>query len=147
MNEDRLEALRRRITHLVKRDYISATGSQGRDLWSKITNGLPLISAPKAKDYRRVESVSEIQPSLKELRELLSIYENSNFGGWENIGVRVDDSDRIIWLDEFSAREYISLEYKRENLPILTAEQLMVKLLSRRSDLIATIAKAAEKVA
>ncbi|MCF6458358.1 hypothetical protein [Pseudoalteromonas sp. MMG024] len=147
MNEDRLDALRKRITHLVKRDYISATGSQGRDLWSKMTNGLPLISAPKTKDHRRVESVSEIQPSLEELRELLQIYENSNFGGWENIGVRVDDSERIIWLDEFSAREYIAMDYKRDNLPILTAEQLMIKLQSRRSDLIATIAKAAEKAA
>ncbi|EAW26074.1 hypothetical protein ATW7_01150 [Alteromonadales bacterium TW-7] len=147
MNEDRLEALRKRITHLVKRDYISATGSQGRDLWSKMTNGLPLISAPKTKDNRKVETVSEIQPTLQELKELLHIYEQSNFGGWENIGVRVDDSDRIIWLNEFSAREYIALDYKRENLPVLTAEQLMIKILSKRDDLIATVTKAQEKAA
>ncbi|WP_125784638.1 hypothetical protein [Pseudoalteromonas rubra] len=145
MDESRLDSLRNRITHLVKRDYISATGEQGRDLWSRITNGLPLISAPKTRDYRKVESVSEIQPTVQELRELLSIYDGMNLGGWENIGVRVDDSDRIIWLNEFSAKDVITLDYKKDTLPVLTAEQLMIKIQSRRDDLLSIVEKSLEE--
>lgn len=144
MDENRLKSIQERIVQLVKRDHIAASEKTDESVWSKFADNLPMISPPKTRDFRRVETIMDAEPSLEELKKLVEIYQNEFVNtdrAWDNIGFKVNDSDSIIWLDEFTVREYIEFNFTREKLPILTAEMLMLKIIRKRTMILSGLNK------
>ncbi|BCV31909.1 hypothetical protein I6M59_07165 [Shewanella algae] len=98
-----LEAMARDITHLVKREEISAVDS-GRGSWERLLSGLPYVSSRTSRLTRKVEVIIEAKPTANELREMLETYHDNYAGGidrWVNVGFRKDGAGGTVWLNKY----------------------------------------------
>jgi hypothetical protein len=140
MNETLLLSKRNTITHMVKRDTIVASEDIDLSRWHSLMNSFPLISPPSARDFRKVEILTEVEPTEEQLRATLRLYQDEyshTAGEYSNIGFKLKDSEKIWWLDEHSAKEAIWFDMTREQIPVFSAERLMLNLTANRDDLLA----------
>lgn len=105
--ESDLEGLTGEITHFVKRDVISAQVVQ-QSGWTNLFKGLPFISSQVTRANRRVEVNIEAKPTVKELKDLIELYEREYADGdeWRNIGFKKENSG-VVWLDNFVVKSIL----------------------------------------
>lgn len=98
-----LELMAKDITHLVKREEISAIDS-GQKNWERLLSGLPFVSSVTSKQTRKVEVVIEAKPTAIELKDILETYQDNYAGGidrWVNVGFRKDGVGGTVWLNKY----------------------------------------------
>ncbi|EIA1494016.1 MULTISPECIES: hypothetical protein [Vibrio] len=107
--ESDLEGVADEITHFVKRDVISAQVVQ-QSGWANLFRGLPFVSSQVTRGSRKVEVNIEAKPTVKELKELLDLYEREYAGSdeWRNIGFRKENSG-VVWLDKFVVKSTLAV--------------------------------------
>lgn len=98
-----LEAMVKDITHLVKREEISALSSV-KGGWERLLAGLPYVSSTTTKGTRKVEVVIEAKPTALELKEMLETYNDNYAGGidpWVNVGFKKEGVGGTVWLNKY----------------------------------------------
>lgn len=101
-----LEGLTGKITHFVMRDVISAQLAQ-QGGWTQLFQGLPFISSQVTRGNRKVEVNIQAKPTVKELQDLIDLYEREYTGDdWRNIGFKKEGSG-VVWLDKFVVKNIL----------------------------------------
>ncbi|MBB1328706.1 MULTISPECIES: hypothetical protein [Pseudoalteromonas] len=104
-----LEDLTGKITHFVKRDVISAQVVQ-QGGWTNLFKDLPFVSNQVTRADRKVEVNIEAKPTVRELKEMIDLYEREYTDGddWRNIGFKKENSG-VVWLDNFVVKSTLSV--------------------------------------
>ncbi|GKW52221.1 hypothetical protein NCCP2140_12740 [Pseudoalteromonas sp. NCCP-2140] len=104
--ESDLETVVHEITHFVKREEISAQVMEESG-WTNLFKNLPFVSSQVTRGNRKVEVNIEAKPTVRELKEMLELYEREYLGSdWRNIGFKKEGSG-IVWLDKFVVKSIL----------------------------------------
>lgn len=136
-----IQQLRANITHLVYRDTIGASGTDGRALLTKIFDVIPAMKKdkPKLTKEKRIELVVEETPSESELNDIIDFYDNGYAVGstWNNIGFREGGkSSSTKWFDEYVLRDSFKMAYSAADKKHISARMLANTINNQRDRLI-----------
>jgi hypothetical protein len=147
-----LEAMARDITHLVKREEISALNTD-HEGWERLLAGLPFVSSTKTKHTRKVEVVIEVKPTPEELREMLETYNDHYAGGidpWVNVGFKKEGVGGTVWLNKYVLKNILAVSDIANNVNDTghySTSRLFAALHLRRDSLLAPLGSVVHKEA
>jgi hypothetical protein len=133
-----LQGLANRITHIVRRDTIRLqVGTDDRDDWLKIFDGIPYLpTKPKAKT-RQIEVRAEAKPSVLEIKSIIEKFskEERKRSDWNNVGFETDTG--TVWVDRYRLHETVN--YSQDKLTVIPASAIHAQLSKNREKLLLSI--------
>jgi hypothetical protein len=139
-NEADLAAMARDITHLVKREVVSAR-AEPLSTWQRLFSELPYLSSVTTKETRNVEVRIEAKPTPSELQQIFQTYNDNYAGGldrWVNVGFQKEGAGRTVWLNEYVIKNYLTVAGVNYS-GLYSMEQLFAALHLVRANLLAPI--------
>lgn len=120
------------VTHIIKRETITAVSFDEREQWVKLFDKIPFIKPARNAKTRQIEVKVEAQPTAAEIKQIIAAYaqENRKPGQWDNVGFRA--GDQIVWVDRYRLRNTIYYDVPKEH--VITAVDLGEAIQSRRDN-------------
>lgn len=140
LNDVSLEALAKRITHLVVRESISSSKEIEKDtIFSMFDKFRRQKKRPLSKQ-KQVEIISQESYTAEELESILSTYNtvHESKNSWDNVGFKIDGIEKPTkWFDKYVDRKKVFIhEDNKKDDHYFPAEVIMTHILEKRGHLL-----------
>lgn len=124
-----------RITRILKREKITYSNQDGRNLIEKVFSGL-LDNTPKSTEDRSVFHEMEFKPTEAQLKSIISHYNKKGAASpIRNVGFKYNDG-KSVWLSGLNVAFEAEINVRRKENHIIAPDRLLTAIIKKRDELL-----------